>query len=154
MERSIVGLTAAMVHYFRRPPHSISPARAGEGTASHAAAPDPTSSATPNPNTSSAAANSNPRAITATRESSPAAKRIARPLAKTAAQARAPVVSAVPRDIAKTAATPAGKTFLAKEKTRTKMAPEQGLDPAATTVAAAPRQENPSPRRLGSGAWS
>jgi hypothetical protein len=25
MERSIVGLTAAMVHYFRRPPHSISP---------------------------------------------------------------------------------------------------------------------------------
>src|SRR5271156_51024 len=24
MERSIVGLTAAMVHYFRRPPHSIS----------------------------------------------------------------------------------------------------------------------------------
>src|SRR5271156_1463517 len=31
MERSIVGLTAAMVHYFRRPPHSISPARAGEG---------------------------------------------------------------------------------------------------------------------------
>src|SRR5277367_335104 len=31
MERSIVGLTAAMVHYFRRPPHSISPAHAGEG---------------------------------------------------------------------------------------------------------------------------
>src|SRR5277367_1915053 len=31
MERSIVGLTAAMVHYFRRPPHSISPASAGEG---------------------------------------------------------------------------------------------------------------------------
>src|SRR5271168_1734586 len=26
MERSIVGFTAAMVHYFRRPPHSISPA--------------------------------------------------------------------------------------------------------------------------------
>jgi len=26
-----VGLTAAMVHYFRRPPHSISPAKAGEG---------------------------------------------------------------------------------------------------------------------------
>jgi hypothetical protein len=25
MERSIVVVTAAMVHYFRRPPHSISP---------------------------------------------------------------------------------------------------------------------------------
>jgi hypothetical protein len=25
MERSIVGLTAAMMHYSRRPPHSISP---------------------------------------------------------------------------------------------------------------------------------
>src|ERR1700723_222876 len=95
-----------------------------------------------------------PRGIRATRESSPAAKRMARPLAKTAAQARAPVVSAVPSDIAKTAATPAGKTFLAKEKTRTRMAPEQGLEPAATTVAAAPRQENPSPSWLGSGAWS
>ena len=32
MERSIVGLTAAMVHYFRRPPHSISPRKeAGRG---------------------------------------------------------------------------------------------------------------------------
>src|SRR5271170_4750277 len=32
MERSIVGLTAAMVHYFRRPPHSISPRKeAGKG---------------------------------------------------------------------------------------------------------------------------
>src|SRR5271163_4029350 len=31
MERSIVGLTAAMVHYFRRPPHSISPAKSGRG---------------------------------------------------------------------------------------------------------------------------
>ena len=32
MERSIVGLTAAMVHYFRRPPHCISPREeAGRG---------------------------------------------------------------------------------------------------------------------------
>src|SRR5271167_3209077 len=30
MERSIVGVTAAMVHYFRRPPHSISPRKNGE----------------------------------------------------------------------------------------------------------------------------
>src|SRR5271169_4918718 len=31
MKRSIVGVTTAMVHYSRRPPHSISPAKAGEG---------------------------------------------------------------------------------------------------------------------------
>jgi hypothetical protein len=37
MERSIVGLTAAMVHYFRRPPHSISPREAaGRGVAAGA----------------------------------------------------------------------------------------------------------------------
>src|ERR1700678_3772793 len=33
MERSIVGLTAAMVHYFRRPPHSISPTLKSHKTA-------------------------------------------------------------------------------------------------------------------------
>src|SRR5271156_6354561 len=31
MKRSIVGVTTAMGHYSRRPPHSISPAKAGEG---------------------------------------------------------------------------------------------------------------------------
>ena len=34
-----MGLTAAMVHYFRRPPHSISPARAGEGAFERACRP-------------------------------------------------------------------------------------------------------------------
>src|SRR5271170_2962165 len=42
MERSIVGVTAAMVHYFRRPPHSISPRkearRAGTDLCAFAAA--------------------------------------------------------------------------------------------------------------------
>jgi hypothetical protein len=36
MERSIVGLTAAMMHYSRRPPHSISPREeTGRGEGAH-----------------------------------------------------------------------------------------------------------------------
>ena len=67
---------------------------------------------------------------------------------------RAPVVIAVPSDMAKVAATPARNTPCASENTSTRMAPEQGREPAAITVAAAPRHEKPSPSLRGSGAWS
>ena len=76
-----------------------------------------------------------------------------RSLAKTARVARALVVTAVPSAMANVAAIPAGNRPCARAKVSTTIAPEQGRAPAATTVAAAPRQEKPSPSCEGSGAW-
>ena len=54
--------------------------------------------------------------------------------------------------IAATAKTPAAKIPCAKAKTSSKIAPEQGRNPAATIVNKALFQENPLPSVLGSGA--
>jgi len=93
-----------------------------------------------------------PRAASAMRESSPRASRMATRLAKTAAKASAPVVRATPNDIATTAPIPAKNNPCDSAKTRTRIAPEHGREPAAATVAAAPRQEKPASRVVGSGA--
>ena len=68
--------------------------------------------------------------------------------------ASAPVVIAVPSAMAKVAATPAQKIPCAMEKTSTSIAPEQGREPAVTTVSAASRQEKAGlPSVRGSGMW-
>ncbi len=109
------------------------------------------SKTSPKPNTASAAPASNMRpAIRARPE--PLEYLTAAFLARTAVLASAAVVVAVPSDIAKTANTPVEKIPCAKAKTRTRIAPEQGRDPAAIIVKRALFQENPAPSERGSGA--
>ncbi len=93
------------------------------------------------------------RATSAPRPSSEPASLMAMPLARTAVAARAAVVMAVPSAITTVAAMPARKMPCERAKTSTRIAPEQGRAPAATTVDTDSRQENPSPSVAGSGAW-
>src|SRR5262245_49909123 len=112
----------------------VAPRRRG----THLAAPPPAqatnSKASPNPKTARAAPASNRRPAIRARPEPALEYLTATSLASTAVLASAAVVIAVPNDIAKTAKTPVGNIPCAKAKTRTRIAPEQGRDPAATIV--------------------
>src|ERR1700730_5125807 len=110
------------------------------------------SKTSPNPKTARAAPASNRRPAIRARPELALEYLIATFLASTVVLASAAVVVAVPSDIAKTARTPVEKVPCAKAKTSTRIAPEQGRDPAAPIVNSAPFQENPAPSERGSGA--